>query len=72
MVGQQSADAQAVLAANGLRASVVEVSDEVAPVGEVLRTDPGPGERIGRRGLPREPAFLHEERGERGGHGFRV
>ncbi len=46
VVGQQSADAQGVLTANGLRASVVEVNDEVAPVGEVLRSDPGAGERI--------------------------
>ncbi|HKY16049.1 MAG TPA: PASTA domain-containing protein [Microthrixaceae bacterium] len=48
--GQQATDAQAVLASNGLSATTTTVYDEVAPVGEVLATDPEPGSRIGMQG----------------------
>jgi beta-lactam-binding protein with PASTA domain len=51
VVGQQVADAQGVLASNGLRGAVTEVSDEVAPAGEVLRTEPDAGGRIGLDGV---------------------
>ena len=46
VVGQQVADATANLAAEGLAIAVTNVHDEQVRVGEVIRTVPGPGQRV--------------------------
>lgn len=45
VVGQQSLEAQQLLEANGLTASVVDQHDETVRVGEVLGTEPAAGRR---------------------------
>jgi serine/threonine-protein kinase len=44
--GQQSADATALLAADGIGTTLTGRTDELVPVGEVLATEPAAGERV--------------------------
>jgi serine/threonine-protein kinase len=46
VAGQQLGDAQQLLAANGLRSTSVQVSDEKVPAGEVISVDPDPGTQV--------------------------
>jgi len=50
VTGQQSADATALLTADGLGTTLVGAADELIPPGEVISSKPGAGERIGLNG----------------------
>jgi serine/threonine-protein kinase len=50
VLAKTAAQAQQILQAKGLRASVVSVFSETAPVGTVSATDPGPGQSVSKHG----------------------
>ncbi len=50
LVGVAEEDALGALAADGLRASTSEAHDDLVPAGDVVTTDPAPGERVRKDG----------------------